>query len=290
MNKDINDGKVLDTIREVNQKERQERLKQQSEYQQNMRKKAEKRREEYEKKLNEERLSLLKEKQGLTDTAQTQEKQPGAEKKKISVAQKISSFIYCNKAMVIVGTFFVLAAAFLIYDLVTKDRPDMTVMVLVDDPYFEQSIDKMQEKFAQYIDDVNSNGETNVTFYYMPVSQDADQYTYGANATKLYAMMQLPDTIMVIADEKAKEQIMADDTLYNLENDYDSNDNVSGYGFYFSDTDFLSQMDYKGTQDCDSYYIGLRKVADNVSKKEVMQKNFDVAYDALSKFITEYSK
>ncbi len=286
-NKPVREEKgILETIKEVNRRERQNILFQQSE---NARKKSEeesKIKEEYARKLQQEKLELIKMKQGISTE---NEITPDDEvKKKYTVFQKISSFVYRNKAMVILSAIALFIVGFLTIDLIKKDRPDMTIMVLINDQEFDVKKEEINKIFEQYIDDVNGNGEIHVTTYYMPVSQDIDPYTQGANSTKLFAFMQEGKDMLIMADKEVYERIHPELTLYDLERDYPDNSNIKKYGFYFSGTEFLGDIGYQG-EASDEYYIGIRKVTQGARYKDKMQKNFDIAYNALKQFINQYS-
>ena len=277
---------ILNIIKEVNKRERQDKLRHQADIAKKAAEEEARTKEEYSKKLQEEKLELIKIKQGLSITAESEENQE--EKKHYNIAQKISSFIYRNKAMVILGTFALFIVGFLTIDFIKKDRPDMTIMVLINDQEFDYGKEEISKIFENYIDDVNGNGEIHVTTFYMPVSQEIDPYTLSANSTKLFAFMQAGQDMIIMADKDVYEKIYPEVTLYNLQSDYPDNANIKDYGFYFSGTDFLDDIGYQGDAS-DEYYIGIRKVSEGAKYKDQMQKNFDIAYDALKQFIDQYS-
>ncbi len=296
-NKENKEGKekneekgILDTIREVNKKEKSERIKQEADRQKKTAERNEKTKEEYSRKLNEERLELIKLKQGVTDEQEGPKTDSAEPEKKYTLFQKISSFFYRNKAMVIICACFAVIAGFLIYDYATKDNPDMTIMILINDDYLEYSGEEISKVFEQYIDDVNGNGEVHVSAYYMPVSEDTASYLLTSNTTKLYALMQSGDTLLVMADKDVYEQIQPDLTLDDLSAYYPENGNIKKYGFYFSGSDFFKDIEYSGNADDNTdYYIGIRKVSNGARYQKKMKKNYDIAFDALNKFIESYS-
>ncbi len=296
-NKENKEGKekneekgILDTIREVNRKERHERIKEEADKQKKRAEKNKKAKEEYSQKLNQEHLELIKIKQGIIEETEDVQTDSIESKKQYTLFEKISSFFYRNKAMVIVGTCFALIAAFLIYDYATKDNPDMTIMILINDEHLDHSKEEISKVFEQYIDDINGNGEVHVSAYYMPVSEDTDSYLLTANSTKLYALMQSGDTLLVMADKDVYEQIQPELTLDDLSAYYPENKNIKEYGFYVSESDFFKDIEYGGNAADDSdYYIGIRKVSNGAKYKKQMKKNYDIAFDALNKFIEKYS-
>ncbi|MDO5149461.1 MAG: hypothetical protein Q4D76_08720 [Oscillospiraceae bacterium] len=276
---------ILETIREVNEKERHERLHMQSEKMLREAKKKDKANEEYEKQLRDEKIEIIRMKQGLTDDNQFEEHTAA---RKYTLWQRISSFIYCNKAMVITGAFFVFLVSFLIYDLASKERPDITAMILTNDPKLEACCDRLEEIVEEYIDDINGNKEILASMYYMPLSNDLDPYTQQASSTKIFSLMQDGETMLVIGNEESADFLMPDQTLDSLEELYPGNEHVKGYGFYLKDTSFAEDIGYEGTIP-DDVYIGIRKVQKGARYREKMQKNYDYAKDLLDNLVERYS-
>lgn len=116
----------------------------------------EERRNAYEKQLREERLELMRMKQGVIEESETiREEQE--EKKKYTIGQKISNFIYHNKWWMGVSAFFAAIVGVLVYQTVTMVRPDLIVMLVSYDSNFStQCTANISTLFEQYIDDVNA--------------------------------------------------------------------------------------------------------------------------------------
>lgn len=277
---------IFETIKEVNRREREEIIKQESSQAKKAAQKEAKAKEEYSKKLQQEKLELIKIKQGIIAADESEDKQ--SKEKHYSIWEKMNSFFYRNKIMVILGAIGVFLVGFLTVDFINKDRPDMTIMVLIDDQEFDLKKEQIGKVFEKYIDDINGNGEIHVTTYYMPLSENLDPYTQQANSTKYIAFMEGGTNMLVMADKEVYERLQPESQLYDLQKDYPDKENVKEYGFYFSKTNFLNDIGYNGDAS-DEYYIGIRKVSEGARNKGSMQKNFNIAYDALKKFIEEYS-
>ncbi len=275
---------IIETIREVNAKERRERMLRESE---NVKRKAaekEKADEEYGRQLQREKIELMKMKQGVT--AETEA--VAAEAVEYTFGQKVGAFFYCNKGIIILAVFFIFLAVFLGYDMITKPRPDFTAMILVNDPALEACAERIEEISEEYIDDYNGNKKLLSSFYYMPLYKDADPYTLQASSTKLFALMQDGDTIMVIANDESEEYLLPDKTLVNLEELYPDNEHVKGHGFYLSGTSFAEQTGYEG-EIPEDVYIGLRKVQTGARYRDKMQENYEHAKELLDNFIERFS-
>lgn len=244
----------------------------------------ERQRDEYARQLQREKIELMKIKQGQI----TDDDSGSAEKSEYTLRQKIGAFFYCNKGMIIITSFFVLLGSFLIYDLATKPKPDFTAMIMVNNPQMDMCCTGLEEIFDQYIEDTNGNGKILSAAYYMPLSADIDPYTQQASSTKLFALMQDGDTVMVMADAEANEYLFPEDTLENLEELYPGNEHVKGYGFYPAGTSLASEigLDEDFSEDV---YIGLRSVQTGARYRDKMQANYNSAKELLDRIVERYS-
>ena len=131
--------------------------------------------EEYLKQLHREKIELLKAKQGITDGSELAGPE---EKKEYTFFQKVGAFFYCNKAMIVLGSFFVLLAGFLGYDYIRRPEPDFTVMVLSCSYEMSRSCEKLETIINEYADDMNGNGDILSSVYYMPLCDMTEQVNY----------------------------------------------------------------------------------------------------------------
>lgn len=275
---------IMETIRDVNRKERQERIHSESERIRDAARIKEQADEEYRQQLQREKIELMKSKQGLADS---EEAEIPEEAKKYTLWQRISTFFYCNKPMIIICTFAVVLVSFLITDIVRKPRPDFTVMVVAKNETLEFSTDLLEDVIEEYIPDINGNGEVLSSVYYMPLG-DVDDYTSQASTTKLYVIMQDGETLLVIGDRESAPYLHPDETLENLEELYPGNEHVRGYGFYLAGTSFAEDIGYSGELS-EGMFIGIRKLRTDVSFSKKMQENYPYAKDLLDRLVERYS-
>ncbi len=248
----------------------------------------EERKAAYEKQLREERLELMRLKQGVIEESETiREEQE--EQKQYTIWQKIGNFFYHNKWWMGIGGFFVFVVGFLVYSTLTTVKADLIVLLVSDDDSFNaQCSYRIEEIFEQYIEDENGDGEISVDVYYIPASEEsAMQSGYTGDSTKLFAEFQIGDSLLVISDEDADAFIVPDSTLDDLEPHFGDYAQTEGFRFYLHDTDFAEAVGWEEELDKD-IYIGIRKVKDTFSFKEKMQENYDIAFPALQKFIEEF--
>lgn len=281
---------ILETVRAVNEKDRQraeeERIRQE--------KIEEIQREEYEHQLAEEKVELLKLKQGVIENSDKLDLSDN-EKNTYSIWQKFKNFIYHNKWWLGITTFFVLIAAFLAYDKITTVKSDMKVMLISDDTDLYVHIEDMVDYFESYIKDYNDDGEKCVDIIYIPISDDESENTislnaYDSNLSQLSTEFQLGETMMIIGDSKSDDLVQPEETLVNLEELFPDRSEVDGYKFYLKNTNFAKLIGYDENTIPDDLYIGVRKPTSTLNSAEETQENYEIAMDTIYKIIDDLSK
>ncbi|MCI1269183.1 MAG: hypothetical protein LKG21_04680 [Ruminococcus sp.] len=241
----------------------------------------------YEKKLREEKIELIKMKQGEIEDSdiicETKEIQ-----KKMSLPKKISNFFYHSKWWLWIAVFLVFLGGILIHDIVTKEHPDVVVLYLDDNDEVGNS-EALKNYFESLCGDYNGNGKVEVSVYYIPYTgNEQTDYANGAS-TKMMAEMGSAEAMIIVAGDKAAEEISPDYALADLTKLYPNNPNVNGYKFNFKNTDFDEKIGFKGKLD-PTLYIGIRKPqkvewadADKMQKSyNVSKKLFDNVVDDLT--------
>lgn len=277
---------LIETMREIDEKEAQKEAEAEERRQAILAEREKKEKEEYAKKIQQDRIELMRLKQGIIEESETIYEEH-EEKPKLSFWKKIGNFFYHSKWWLGITVFIVGIFVFLIVDFITKERPDMIVMVLTDDSSIQNHTNELEEYFEQFTDDENGDGKIHVDIYPIPVSDninDMDYYT--GNATKLSVEFQMGESVMVLTDAKANEYIMAEETLENLEEIYPDYENIRGNGYYLRHTDFATKIDYPGNVDRD-LSIGLRVPVKTTDSKEKMQENYDIAAKVLERIMAD---
>lgn len=279
---------IFETVRQVDELEKQKKEKSLE----NALKKEEKLREEYGKSLNEEKIELLKLKQGVIDKSEKLDLKPDV-KKEYTLWQKIKNFIYHSKWWLGITSFFVLVAVFLIYDTVTTTKPDIMIMLLCDNTEVYANYEQMTEYFNEFTEDYNEDDELYANILYIPISNDpqADNVgLYESNLTKLSAEFQMGETMLVIADGKSADLVVPDENLVNLEELFPDNPHVKGYGYSLKNTGFAEAIGLDESQIPDDMYIGVRKVTKTLTSEKNTKKHYDYAMDTLEKVMEDLSK
>lgn len=271
----------MDVYREVNAKEHAEELKREAELEAQRADRERRQRENYEAKLRQERLELLKLKQGvIAEDEIVYEKEP---EKHYTLWQRIGNFFYHNKMYIILGTLLAALAVFLIYDYVSSVRPDAVVMIIASDGEFNFIAEDISNLLEQYCADNNGDGKVSVRVSYLPASPDensASMYYQQADQTKLMAEFQGTEAIMVIGDYEACEVLnITEGVLADLSEYFPNDENVTDLGYMLSGTDLAKDIGYEGL--ADNLFIGFRqpkKGGIGTSEKD-FQKNFNNAIE-----------
>lgn len=246
-------------------------------------------RKAYEEQLRQERLELIRLKQGVIEESETIHEEH-EEPPHYTFGERVGNFLYHNKWWLGIACFFAFVIGFLIYQTVTTVRPDLIVLLLVHDDYLNADCnEQIGQLFEQYIGDENGDGKVVCDVYYIPASDEtAERSGYTGDSTKLFAEFQIAEACIVISDEGADQFIVPEHTLYDLEEDFGDYAETDGVRFYLRDTAFADDIGWTdGKLDAD-IYIGIRAVRETLDSKEKMQETFDISYPALRQFIEAY--
>ena len=255
---------------------------------------------EHERQLAKERIELMKHKgeaqnsDGGEDTKASQEQsdisgEDTSSNKKKSVVKKADNFFYHNKWWLGLAVFFVFLGSYLIYDIVTKPRPDMIILMLCDNAAVGNSV-YLEEYFSEFGEDSNKNGKTEVSVYYIPYGDD-DYANYQNGVTnKLTTYLNNDEGIMIIGNEKTITDLIVtpEESLIDLSTLYPDNPHVQKYFFYLKDTDFAEKLGIPKSYITDDMFFALRKPKDLMDASQAdMQKTYDKDIATFERIISD---
>lgn len=281
----------MDVYREINARERAEKLQRESELEAERAANERRARESYEAKLRNDRLELLKLKQGVISEEDIPREEVAP--KHYTIWQKIGNYFYHNKPYIIFGTLIAALAIFLIYDIVTTVHPDAVVMIIAKDDRFDAACGTISELLEQYCADNNGDGKVSVRVSYLPVAMNEESspmYYHEADSTKLMAEFQGTEAIMVLADPDTCEMLgIEKDVLADLSSFFPGDSSVSQLGYMLSGTNFAADIGVDGL--ADNLFMGFRqpKKGGFGASEEDFQKNFNNAIDLWTNYINENS-
>lgn len=293
-----NDEDKLDITQSVFQTNREMRKQKQREYEEKQAKiqhelelREKKKREAYEKKIREEKIELMRMKQGLIEESETIHEEH-EEPVKLSIWRKIVNFFYHNKWWLGIGTMCACIAGFLVYSLVTKPRPDIVVLVIADNEELGE-MSELQTYIESFSEDFNHNGKVLASLYYIPYSDnDYKNYASGADG-KLTTQLQSCDSVIVIGGTKL-DQIMAPDAdsyFVDLKSVYPDNPHVKGYKFMLKNTPFAERINLEPQYITDDLYIAVRVPTKLLyTSKSDMQKTFDKDWGVFEQIVADLSE
>lgn len=228
----------------------------------------EKERAEYEKTLQDRKIELMKLKQGVIESSDVI-KEVHEEAPKLTVGQKISGAWYRSKWLIIFAVFLIVAGGYILYDTLTMERPDLTVLVVSSDYGFYYRSVELEEFFEQYCDDLNGDGKVHVQIY--NISTDYTDPT-AASSSQAQLMSQLQDgsNILLVSDQKT------DFILTDLREKYPGDELITEDGLLINCA--LTREALKWEAMPENVYLGVRSAEKLLSSaQEEMQKNVDEA-------------
>ena len=242
-------------------------------------------REEYAKELAEEKLDLIRLKQGVI----TEEDMhfPEEEQKKYTVWEKIGNWFYHSKWWLWMAIFVVLVGGFLIYDYVTRVDSDVHVLLLTEQPQLYIRSEQLNTLFGEVCPDLNGDGRQLVESLYIPVSKATMESgsTYAASYnTQILMQFQSCISMLVITDSEAETYLTPDEMFTDLSGLYPDCPFVEGCRLLLNETDLGEQLGMEEPFK-EGTYLALRAVHENMSSLEENQKAHDDAKTLLDLII-----
>lgn len=152
----------------------------------------------------EERIALLKMKQGIIEESELIPENEHVEKPELHGWARFANFFYHNKAFILLGAFFAFVITVLVVQLVTKPKDDLYVLAIAFDEESEIGwrISDLESALERYCPDLDGNGKVHVTVNYIDRTSEtiASQYDQ-AQAQKLTIEFMTATAQLIITDE-----------------------------------------------------------------------------------------
>ncbi len=279
---------IFETRRENKKKEAAEELKKQAELEQKLAERRKKAEEARAKRLEEERLELIRLKQGIIEESDTI-KEETEEKIKMTIWQKIVSFFYLNKWWLTIAVIFGTIAGILLHSLLTRPNPDV-VLLIIGENYILSEESQLEEYVESKIDDINGNGKIEAAVYYIPYTGD-DKRDYASSATTRLSAELQSDNAAIIIGNKLAADMLSDGVFVDLSEIYPDNELVKGDKLMLKDSAFAEKIGVDESVITDEWFIAIRephKLMHTSEEKmqELYEKDFPV-FDAIVKDISE---
>lgn len=281
---------VFKVNKELRRKREEEQAKKEQEIAEKYAKREKEKREAYEKKLQDDKIELMRLKQGIVEESETihEEKE---EEIKLSFWKKISNFFYHNKWWLGLGVFFIALGSYLVYDLLSKPNPDMVILMLCDNNSVGNST-FLEEYFTEFGEDSNGNGKVLVSVYYVPYGDDDYQNYINGVQTKITTYLNNADAVMVIGNKKTTDNLLPpEDTLVDLSEIYPDDPHVKDYFYYIKDTKFAEHIGVDPSDISSDMFFALRKPQNVMNdSKEKMQETYDKDFPVFDKIVRSLSE
>ncbi len=280
---------VFEANREMRKKAAEEARQKQEELEKKLAERKKKVAEARDKRLEAERLELIRLKQGVIEESETIHEEH-EEEIKLTLRQKIVNFFYHNKWWLGIGTVFTAIAVFLSYNLITKPRPDIVVLVIGESYEIAEEGD-LKGYVESFCEDFNGNGKVEAAVYYIPYTGiETKDYTNGVH-TKLTAELQAAEGVIVIGNNMAADILSTDGIFTDLSQIYSDNELIEKDRFMLSDSTLADRLGIEKSAVTDDWFMAIRAPQDlmNADKEDmqgVYNKDFPV-FDAMIKDLTK---
>lgn len=224
----------------------------------------EKNRAEYEKQLQDKKIELMKLRQGVIESSDVV-KEVHEEAPKQTALQKVSNAWYRSKWLILFVIAMVIIVAYITYDMVTADVPDLTVLVVSSDPGFYYRTEEIQSFFEDYCGDKNGDGETHVMIY--NISTDySDPNTATASQAQLMSQLQTGENVLVLSDQPT------DFIMKDLREEYPGDGRITELGLLINCEFTREKLKWEAMPE--GVYLGVRQPARLLStSEETMEEN-----------------
>lgn len=234
-------------------------------------------REAYAKELAEEKVELMRAKQGLITEEELD--LPKEEEKHYTTWQKIGNWFYHSKWWLWGAIFCALVGGFLIFDFITREKPDIRVLVLSGNTELEQQTQALEEWIRPVCEDYNKDGKTYVSAVQIPISKELmeSETNYSvAYRSQLTAQFQADLCMLVIADRQSDPYLPSGDLFVDLEELYPDCSFADGCHLWLNSTDLAAQigMTEPLPEGC---YLALRKPQASMVSESAMKTAYDRA-------------
>ena len=243
-------------------------------------------REERDKQIARDKLELLQLKNGVINDEQATIKEEHEVVEKLHGKAWLANIWYHYKIMIIFIVFLLAACSIIIYDQVTREKADITILMIADNGLADRQKD-IEEFFEKYTEDVDGNGYVHVGVIMIPQSQN-DLNQQGVNNSKLVAQLQLADAIMVITDSNTDDRIK-EIMNHDLKDDFPDNPYIDQLGLSLNMKVAAKELNYE--QMPNDVHISIRRPVDTTGDSlEKMQKNYDISFKTFKAIADDLSE
>lgn len=153
----------------------------------------------------EERVALLKMKQGLIEDSELIPETGYSAIPELHGWEKISNFFYRNKLFVILGVIFAAIILVCVFQFIFKEKSDLHVLVIAnnDDTELTWRYEDIEKALERYCPDFDGDGKINVTVNFLDHNvEESDNQVVVTNNQRLSMELKLANAQLIIADRE----------------------------------------------------------------------------------------
>lgn len=237
------------------------------------------------KRIQAEKIELIKLKNGVINESESI-KEEHDQIRELHGLEKVSNFWFHHKVIIIFAAFIVFACGFIFYETLSKDKPDLTVMMIANNGLSYRQ-EELEDFFEQYTDDLNGDGKVYVSVLIAPLDNTSRDEIMMANQSKFFANLQTADCMLFITDSNTDEDIkglMKSD----LADDFKDNDYITAQGLSLNMKLFAQQIKFENMPN--DVVLSIRQPTDTINTSlEEMRKSYDVNFKVFSKIANDLS-
>lgn len=249
----------------------------------------ENKRREYEKRLQEERLELIKLKNGdITDSEIIKEEHDI--NPPLHGIERVKNFWWHNKYIILLAAFFIIVFGYITYDTLTRTKPDMRIILTCNNGLINRT-EELEDMFEEYCEDLNDDGEVYVQVIEAPITSNTTDYTTtGKYQSVIQANLQTAEVIFFVSDKA----ILSDgsdvaSTFADLRELYPNSDLVNKNGLQLKGEYVQKKLKWENNFPDDMFIVMREPVKTMKDSKEEMQENFDNAKKIMDHLVDDFT-
>lgn len=246
-------------------------------------------RKEYEKRLQEERLELIKLKNGdITNSEIIKEEHE--EKIELHGMERVKNFWWHNKIIIILIAFFVIVFGYITYDTLSRTKPDMRIIMTCNNGLINRT-EELEDMFEEYCEDLNGDGEVYVQVIEAPITSNTTDYTTtGKYQSVIQANLQTAEVIFFVSDEAIlSDESGVADAFADLRELYPDSELVDKNGLQLKGEYVQKKLKWESNFPDDMFIVMREPVKTMKDSKEEMQENFDNAKKIMDHLVDDFT-
>ena len=240
-------------------------------------------REERDRQIARDKVELMKLKTGVISESDTI-KEEHTEYEKLHGTKWIANFWYHNKIWIIFGAFVAAFVIFIMYDLLTRVKPDITVLMIANNGLAMRE-EQLESFFEEYTEDLNGDGKVEVLVITMPLDPESTDELQTTYQSKFLANLQDSQSIMVITDSNTDPDFLSI-MKHDLADDFPDSPYVDQYGLSLNFKFLADKLSYPEMPN--DVHLSMRTPVKTLAdSKEEMEESYDRSFKVFAAIVDD---